>query len=394
MSLRHLACLGGDPEFKRPIPIGQLYFPDWKSYEMAMREVFEQNSYTDNGPLIQKLELKLAEFLNVKHVICVTNATIGLIVGAEALNLSGKVLMPAFTFIATALSLSRCGIEPIFCDIDPRTLHITPHTLANAYETGVTGVLGVNLWGSAADHAGVEAWANDRGLMTFWDSAQAMGCTTIDGRLGGCGNLEVFSMHATKVLSAGEGGCITTNDSAIALRVRNILMNNGCATNEHASGIKTVNGRMSELQAAIALLSLRDYDKNVAHNFRLREIYVEALFGIDGIEVEPLYGISKSNGCSLIVRIDEERFGVSCDILATALEAENVLTRRYFEPGSHRVPQFACRRKWELPHTDNVQRMLLALPLGFRINVQAASRISALVSEVYKKSRKVLRELR
>jgi dTDP-4-amino-4,6-dideoxygalactose transaminase len=151
---------------------------------------------------------------------------------------------------------------------------------------------------------------------------------------------------------------------------------------------------MSELQAAIALLSLRDYEKNVARNIRLRGIYTDALLGVDGVDVESLHGVSNSNNCSMIIRVDEERFGVPRDTLMGALEAENVLTRRYFQPGSHRVSQFSRLREWHLPHTDKIQRILLALPLGSRVDEDIVHRISGLISEVHQHPSAVLNELR
>jgi dTDP-4-amino-4,6-dideoxygalactose transaminase len=391
MSLRQLACLGGKPQFNEPIPVGQLYFPDWSTYETAMTDIFERQYYTNHGPLVQRLEHDLSRFLSVRHVICVTNATIGLIIAAEAMELSGKVLMPGLTFVATALSLSRCGLEPIFCDVDPETLHITTVTLNDAYEEGVSAVLGVNLWGSAADTVAVEAWADSHDLITYWDSAQAMGCSINGQALGGNGILEVFSMHATKIVSAGEGGFITTNDDDMADRLRNIRSSYGARG--QATAVKTTNGRMSELQASIGILSLQNYEKNVNHNLNLRETYIRGLAKTGGINVEPLHGVSNSNASSLLIRVNEGGFGVSRDILHKALIAENILARNYYEPNVHRIDQFAKVRQWNLPHTDNIQCTLLALPLGSQVSEEAARSICDLIFQIAEKSEAVVNGL-
>lgn len=392
MSLKHLAILGGKPEFEQPVPVGQLYFPSWEKYENTIKGVFDRQYYTNHGPLAQRLEANLAEFLNVNHVVCVTNATIGLIMGAEALALSGKVLTPSFTFIATALSLSRCGIQPIFCDIDPTTLHITPETLSKAYTTGVSGVLGVNLFGSAADVAEIDRWANTKGLKIYWDSSQALGCSVNEKKLSGNGDLEIFSLHATKIISSAEGGFITTNDAHIANRLRHIRSSYGASGKEAVT--KTSNGRMSELQAAIGLLSLEDYHKNVARNHELRDIYRSKLSGLNGITLEPFHGVSSSNASSVIIRVDEKQFGTSSDILSKALAAENVLARRYFEPGAHRAKQFAKSSQWDLPQTERAQKSILALPLGARVTEKIACTISRLISEIATKAKVVTNELR
>ena len=106
MSCPELAVLGGTPLFEKPVPVGQLYFPEWEKYEAAMRGIFQRQYYTNQGPLAQELEQRLQERLQVRHVICVVNATIGLMMAADALGLRGKVIVPAYTFIATAQSLS------------------------------------------------------------------------------------------------------------------------------------------------------------------------------------------------------------------------------------------------------------------------------------------------
>lgn len=390
MSVSKLACLGGAPQFSEPMPVGQLYFPAWNRYEAAMRDIFERQYYTNHGPLVQTLEYDLSEFLNVRHAVCVTNATIGLIMAAEALELSGKVLMPGFTFIATALSLSRCGLEPVFCDVDPNTLHLTPQTLNDAYEQGVSAVLGVNLFGSAADTAAIEEWGKEHNLITYWDSAQALGCSINGSRIGGNGVLEVFSMHATKIISGGEGGFITTNDDGMADRLRNIRSSYGAGGK--ACAVKTSNGRMSELQAAVALLSLSDYESNVQNNLRLREIYVRGLSEVEGIYVEPLHGVSSSNGCSLVIRVNDVEFGISRDVLLKALEAENIVARSYFEPRVSRVRQFASARQWTLPNIDNIQPTLISLPLGSRVNEKDAGYICDIIIRIAQKSKAIINE--
>lgn len=379
MSVKHLACLGGEPAFADPLPVGQLYFPDWERYEVAMRGIFERQYYTNHGPLARQLEARLEVFLGVKHVVCVTNATIGLMMAAEALELSGKVLTPAMTFLATPLSVARCGLEPVFCDVDPVTHHMTPATLEAALEPGVSAVLGVHLWGSAADTIEVQKWAEKNALKCYWDSAQSMGCETAKGLIGGFGELEVFSLHATKIISAGEGGCVATNDPDIAARLRNIRSSYGAGP--AVSVVKTSNGRMSEFQAAIALLSLDDFEMNKANNIALREVYMSELCDIEGITLEPLHGVIASNAQSIVVRVGED-FGVSRNLLKDALSAENVLARRYFWPGVHKVEQFMRQPQWNLPQTDQLNEDVLALPIGSRVKGEDVGTIAKLIREI------------
>ena len=377
MSIEKLAYRGGTPAFKTPKPVGQLFFPTWDQYKKAMHGIFQRQYYTNQGCLTDLLERKLQSFLGVNHVICVTNATVGLMMAAEALELSGKVLMPAQTFIATPLSALRCGLEPVFCDVDLETHHITPETLEEAFVDGVSAVLGVHLWGSAADINGVKAWATERDLKVYWDSAQSMGCKINDQQTGRFASIEVFSLHATKIVSAGEGGCITTSDGALAEKLRNIRSSYGIG--EKVDVVKTANGRMSEFQAAMALLSLENYKKNLDHNSALRSVYAEYLKGINGITLEPLHGVTSSNKQSIVVRVDPNLFGMNRDTLMALLKSENILARRYFYPGAHRTGQFKPHARAPLPNTDILSDRILALPIGGLISEHDVQTICGLI---------------
>ncbi len=138
---------GAEPLLDRMLPVGQLYFPSRERYEASFRGIFDRRFYTNQGPLTQALEEKLQDFLGVRNVICVSNATIGLLMLPDALGLSGKVILPAFTFVASAQSLSIAGIEPVFCDIDPDTHQMALDKLGSLVDPDVSALMGVNLWG-------------------------------------------------------------------------------------------------------------------------------------------------------------------------------------------------------------------------------------------------------
>ena len=271
MSITNLAILGGEPEFKDPVPVGQLYFPSRELYVEKMRGIFERGHFTNHGPLLEEFEERLSSYLNVSDVICVANNTIGLIITAEALELTGGVIVPSFTFIATALSLKRCGLNPIFCDIAPNSIFPSAKELEECYNIDVSGVIGVNLWGSCAPVAEIEQWAKTKQLKVFWDSAQAFGCEINNRRVGNNGSAEVFSFHATKILSTAEGGCIATNSKELAEKMRNIRSRHG--TNQQMKIKRTANACMSEFQAALGLMSLDNIDNFIKHNTTIRNKY-------------------------------------------------------------------------------------------------------------------------
>lgn len=386
MSIKELSCMGGAPEFKDPIPFGQLYFPSWERYEAAMYEIFKRQYYTNQGVLTDLLEDKLQNFLNIDHVICVTNETIGLIMAAEALGLSGKVITPAHSGIASPLSILRCGLEPVFCDVDLQTQHVTPETLEESLVPGVSAILGVNLWGSLANTTDIAKWAKNHSLKVYWDSSQAMGCSKNNKEINTYESLEVFSLHSTQIINSGEGGCIATNNANLADKLRNIRSSYGVT--KKVSVVKTSNGRMSEFQAALALMSLNDFDKNRYHNSLLRNVYKECLQSIPGVRLEPLYGVTISNQQNIVIRIDKNSYGLSRNALMEALIAENVIAQDYFQPSAHKFNQFSCFAHSALPNTDTLSKEILVLPTGSYLSEKEVQRICKLIKIIGENGKK------
>jgi dTDP-4-amino-4,6-dideoxygalactose transaminase len=378
------ALFGALPAFEKPLPVAQLYFPSWEQYAAAMCGIFERRYYTNQGPLACQLEEQLQQFLGVKHAICVANGTIGLMMAAEALNLKGKVILPAFTFVASAQSLSWCGIEPVFCDVNPLTHHMTPANLEKCMDSGVTGIMGVNLWGGTCDPDAITEFARRQTLSVYFDSAHAFGCAVNNIKVGNFGSVEIFSFHATKIVTATEGGCLCTNDDDLAARLRNIR--SGYGAGRPVDVLKTANGRMSEAQAAVALMSLKDFPRNQQNNWRLRQSYEVRLNSIPGICVVKPSGVSFSNYQYLVCEVDERLLGFSRDVLLTLLNAENVLCRRYFYPGLHRTVEYISRQQMDadlLPVTDHLCATCLQLPIGAMVTLEAVEVICDIVQRAH-----------
>jgi dTDP-4-amino-4,6-dideoxygalactose transaminase len=338
MVINDFAIAGAAPAFKREIPVGQLYFPEWERYQAAMTDIFSRRYYTNQGPLVQQLELRLQQFLGVKHVICVVNATVGLMMAADALELTGKVILPSFTFLASAQSLRWAGLEPVLCDVDPNTHHLDPDKVAELLTPDVSAVMAVNLWGGAANIDALQQLTTKRGVKLYFDSAHAFGCEVDGKKIGNFGALEVISFHATKMLSATEGGCVCTNDDAVAAKLRNIRSSYG--SGYPVTVVRTSNGRMSELQAAVALLNLDDFEKNRANNEATFLGYKEHLSDISGLRLHAPTGITRSNYQYMVCELDVNKFGLTRQQLLQVLKAENVNARRYFFPGIHRSTGF------------------------------------------------------
>jgi dTDP-4-amino-4,6-dideoxygalactose transaminase len=380
MKITEFALLGAKPEFDTPMPVGQLYFPSWDRYESAFKGIFDRRYYTNQGPLTQELEKQLQQFLGVRNAICVTNATIGLMIVAEALKLTGKVILPSYTFIASAQALLWTALKPVFCDIDLDTHQIALDKIETQIDKDVCGIMGVNLWGGACNPKALAEIAATNDVQLYFDSAHAFGCAVDDVPIGNFGRAEVFSFHATKILSAAEGGCICTNDDYLADSMRNIR--SGYGADKPVNVAKTANGRMSEAQAAIALMSLEDFAANQKNNETLYRIYEKRLASIPGLHLVKPGGVSFSNYQYIVYTVDELEYGMSRDMLVKLLKAENVFVRRYFYPGLHRTvpfiqdyPEFLNN----LPNTDKVCETCIQLPIGALVSSEIVERICDIV---------------
>lgn len=367
---KDFALFGAPPAFDKAIPFGQLYFPSAQRYEAAFRGIFERQYYTEYGPLNRELEQKLQQFLGVKHAICVTNETVALMMVANAMELTGKVILPAFNHIAAAQSLIWAGLEPVFCDVDPVTHQIDTDQVVKLIDKDVSAILGVNLWGGACDVKAFTKLAEERGIQLYFDSAHAFGCAVGGERIGNFGRAEVFSFHQSNILNATEGGCICTNDDELAAKLR-VMRSSAGAGNVPATVNKTVNGRMSEAQCAIALMSLEDFSANQQNNEKLYRCYEANLAGISGLRLVKPCGVSYSNYQCVVCQIDESEFGLSRDALIALLQAENIDVQRCFYPGSH----CSIAYTQQLHNTDSLSASCIQLPIGALVTVQSVERV-------------------
>lgn len=396
-SVSQLAICGGEPSFPTSIPVGQLNLPSREDFVTIFSKIFERRYYTNHGPLAQELEEKLQHLFLVRNALVVTNATIGLSLACKALRYKkgDRVIVPAFTFAATVQALTWAGLEPVFCEVDPHTHHITPKTVKPLLSLpNIKGILGVHLWGNGCDIDGLQDLVTDHGLSIFYDAAHAVGCTHYGRPFGGFGSCEVFSFHATKVFSSAEGGCITTNDDELAEYIRNLRSSYGRRANVpiEISG----NGRFSEAQAALGLLSLEKLTEFCCNNKKRMHAYSEELHDTPGIHLVPPVPGEKHNYQYVVFEIDEDIFGLSRDQLVHVLAAENILARRYFTPGMHRSPPYATdfpQYLNALPVTDALCKKVMQLPSGEAISLEVIQKICELIRFIQQHAQKIRERL-
>ena len=373
-----------EPMFSEPLYVGKPNIGDKELYYQMMDDVFERRWLTNNGKYVKMLEKQLCEYLGVKHAIPVCNATIGLEIATRALGFEGEVIVPSFTFVATAHILQWQGIKPIFIDVDPVTHSIDEKQIEACITPNTTGIIGVHLWGNACNVEKIEEIARKHNLKVLYDAAHAMGCSHNGTKIGNFGSCEVFSFHATKVFNTFEGGAITTNDDELADKIR-FMINFGFAGYDDVEYIG-LNAKMNESSAAMGIVNLKHIDEFIKQNKARYEWYKEALEEIDGVELYP-YNEGESNYHYIVTTIDESKLGVTRDELWQYLKENSIIARRYFYPGCHHMEPYNTLYKGydeKLLVTNELCKKVLVLPNSIGIGKEEIEKICS----VFKKFKK------
>lgn len=378
--LQSLAYFGGTPRFGEPLHVGRPNLGDRARLLARIEDMLDRRWLTNGGPFVAELEGRIAAELGVRHCVAMCNATVALEIAARAAGLRGEVIVPAMTFVATAHALQWQAITPVFCDVDPVTHNLDPRRVEALITPNTTGILAVHLWGRACAVEELTEIARRHGLRLLFDAAHAFGCTHSGRPIGGFGDAEVLSFHATKFVNGGEGGALVTNDDELA-RTARLMQNFGFAGYDQVATVGT-NGKMSELSAAMALTSLESSELFVAANRRNYEQYRAELAGLPGVTVMPYDPAERNNYQYLILEIDEAGCGVRRDLLAAILWAEGVRARRYFYPGCHRMEPYRSlmpqAHLW-LPATEGLSERLLALPTGTAVDATTIAEVCAII---------------
>lgn len=375
-----LALFGGAPAFNQKLHVGRPELGDRARLLERIEEILDRNHLTNAGPTVREFERRCAEFLGVEHCIALCNGTVALEIAIRALGFQGEVIVPSMTFIATAHALQWQGITPVFADIDPATHNLDPERVESMITPNTTGIIGVHLWGRPCAVEALTDLARRRGLGLMFDAAHAFGCTHGGRMVGHFGDAEVFSFHATKFVHSFEGGLIATNHPELAKKIR-LMKNFGFEDLDRVIYIGT-NGKMSEISAAMGLTSLEAMPRTIAVNRRNHQHYREALAGLPGIHFIEHDSTEQRNYQHAVLEYEPRAGGLTRDQLVTLLRSENVLARRYFFPGCHRMEPYRSyfpHAGLLLPETEKLAERLIVLPTGSQLEEEGIIRIAGLI---------------
>ncbi|MDB9456390.1 DegT/DnrJ/EryC1/StrS family aminotransferase [Dolichospermum circinale] len=394
LSVSDLAILGGSPAFTEKLHVGRPNIGDRELFLKHVNTILDNRWLSNNGPFVQQLEHELVQLLGVKHCIAACNGTVALEIAIRASGLTGEVIVPSFTFIATPHALQWQEITPVFCDIDPVTHLINPDRIESLITPRTTGILAVHLWGQPCNVEALTEIANRHNLKLLFDASHAFGCSYHGQMIGGFGNAEVFSFHATKFFNTLEGGAIVTNDDELASKIR-LMKNFGFSGYENVVYIGT-NGKMNEVSAAMGLTSLKNMAQTIEINQRNYHFYQQQLAEIPSVRLLDYDESEKFNYQYIVCELNTDIIEFSRDQFIEILWAENILARRYFHPGCHRMEPYRSyfpHAGLLLPHTEKVADRVFLLPTGQTINPGMIESICQLIKLILINSQDIISKL-
>jgi len=391
------AILGGAPVFGDRLPLVRPTLDDVPGLTAALGRVLDSGMLT-NASQVRELEAMVCDRLGVAHAVAVSSCTAGLMLTYQALGAGpgSRVLLPSFTFAASAHAVTWTGADADFVEATEERCSLDVDDLAARLDGGppVSAISATHVYGHPAEVEAIEAVAADRSIPIVYDAAHALGSERAGRPIGGFGRAEVFSLSPTKVVVAGEGGLVTTEDTDLAERLR--LGRDYGNPGDYDCRFPGLNARMSELHATVAMASLRGLDAHIDARVALVDRFEASLDGLPGLRtLRPAPG-DRSTFKDLTVVVDADAFGMRAADLQVALRADGVDSRRYYAPPIHRQEAHADR--WRaprpLPVTDALAGDVLSPPLWSHLTDAQMDGITGAIARIHEHAPQVRAALR
>lgn len=349
---------------QRPIYVTEPHLPPLEEFIPYLETIWESKRLTNSGPFHEQLEKELTEYLGVEHISLFANGTLALVTALQALRITGEVITTPYTFAATAHSLLWNDIKPVFVDVDPNTCNLDPDRIEEAITPATTAILPVHCYGIPCDHERIQRIADIYGLKVIYDAAHAFGVRENGSSILNYGDLSILSFHATKVFNTFEGGAIISHDAKTKQRI-DYLKNFGFA-DEVTVVAPGINGKMSEVNAAMGLLQLKHIDKALKARAKIYTRYQEAFSRISTLQLHTPTPKLKWNHayCPLFVKNGHP---MNRDKLYEKLKLQGINGRRYFYPLVSSFPMYRGTLNTHvhnLPNSTEIAQRVICLPIS------------------------------
>lgn len=365
---------------KEKILVTKTSMPSYEEYCEMIKPLFESHWITNDGVYHVQLEEKIKEYLGVDNITLFTNGHLSLENAIQVLGLKGEVITTPFTFISTTHAIKRCGLEPVFCDInyDDYTMDVTK--IEELITDKTCAIIPVHVYGNVCNVEEIERIAKKYNLKVIYDAAHAFGVRYKGTSVANYGDISMFSFHATKVFNTIEGGACVYKDDSLKLRFT-YLKNFGINTDPKVEQVEYYGGnaKMNEFQAAMGLCNLKHLDDNISKRKKIVERYRELLNEIKGIKLNVIQNNVESNYAYFpIVVLDE--YGLTRDELISVLNSYNVYPRKYFYPISNELDLYKdC--KGDTPIAKDISSRVMTLPLYADLDIEVVDMICKRIKE-------------
>ena len=336
------------------INITKTYLPNKAKYQEYVNEIYANGWVTNNGPLVGKLEKRLAEYLGVKNIVLVSSGTSALEIAYRTLDLKGYAITTPFSFVATTSSLVTNSIKPIFTDIDPQTLNIDPSKIEQLITPHTSGIVPVHIFGNGCDVEAIEKIAKKYDLKVVYDAAHAFDVKYKGESVLNYGDISTLSFHATKLFHTIEGGALIINDDSLVEKAR-YLRNFGIENQESIPELGT-NAKMNEFEAAMGLCMLDEMEEVSQRRKVVYGRYEQELKGIVGFQDQNIHSTQNYAYFPIVLKDEEQTLKVQ-----KALNEKQIFPRRYFYPSLDTLSYI--EPKQFMPISRNISNCILVLPM-------------------------------
>ena len=336
------------------INVTKTWMPDKQKYLSYVDKIFRSARVTNNGPLVQELERRLADYLGVRNIVLVANGTMSLEIAYKLLKLEGEVITTPFSFVATTSSLVSNRLKPVFADIDPNTFNLDPKNIEALISKQTSAIVPVHIFGNACEVEAIEKIAKEHDLKVIYDAAHAFGVEHKNKSLLNHGDISTLSFHATKLFHTIEGGALIMNDDALAREAR-LLINFGI---DRPDSVKAfgINAKMNEFEAAMGLCVLDDMDIISDRQREVYEYYESGLKDVATFQQQNENSTQNYSYFPVLFETEEETLRVQ-----KALNDAEVYSRRYFHPSLDALPYIEASAV--MPVSRSISSRILALPI-------------------------------
>lgn len=365
-----------DLKFNEPILVTRPLLPPIEEYEKKVKEIWENNWITNNGPLEREFQEKLKEFLSVDNIELFVNGHNALEMAIKSLDLTGEVITTPFTFASTTQAIINNGLTPVFADVDPENYNLNPDNIEGLITDETSAIIPVHVFGNPCDIDKIEKIAKKHDLKVIYDAAHAFGVKINDNPIASYGDISMFSFHATKVFNTIEGGALIFSDDDLTYKFK-ALKNFGITPDKEEVQFLGVNAKMNEFEAAMGLINLNYVSDAISKRKVLYEKYLECLSGLENqgrvkvlrpkenVEYNYAYFTIKLNS------LDEKTH------LFEKLPEYNVFPKRYFYPPCNEFPAYDFDRN--TPIAKDVSDTILSLPLYLDLTVDDVEKICKII---------------